>query len=370
MGRSFLLDRSMRVLRGLSVLALALSLGGCGFVHFGRLPTPDDTSLQNAYVDLGIQQKILKQELVLARKEEDALRDALDHAVAPATGAAPNLSLQLETTTRELATLRANYAKLQAEIASPAPAADPRVPELEANLKSESATAAQLQEQNTQLQRELAVAQTQNAQLAQQLKLSLAEAKQSHDTITRLGTDMEAEREARAHAEEATRALRVQLDAVMARATAAAAVPPPVSTAPSNSALAALAQAKAPPSGSVPMALVELHSKGPQPVNGPNEPRPGEHSPTNSPAPPPANITVGSPTPATTTQPSPAPSLPASAPGSRTYTVQAGDTLEKIAVREYGAADQWTKIYEANAGLLSANQGLKPGMTLQIPAKD
>jgi nucleoid-associated protein YgaU len=54
-------------------------------------------------------------------------------------------------------------------------------------------------------------------------------------------------------------------------------------------------------------------------------------------------------------------------PAARVHVVEPGDTLEKISKRYYGAADRWAKIYEANVTTLSASQGLKPGMKLQIP---
>ena len=46
------------------------------------------------------------------------------------------------------------------------------------------------------------------------------------------------------------------------------------------------------------------------------------------------------------TAPAPAPrpaDIPAAAPAARTYTVKAGDSLSKIAKREYGDAAEWKK---------------------------
>src|SRR5688572_19028729 len=97
--------------------AALLLLPGCGYIHFGRLPAgataTGDATMAEAYSALSTEHKILKQELALARREGDALRATLDRAGS--TTAAPGLVAQLNETTRELASLRASHAKLQAE---------------------------------------------------------------------------------------------------------------------------------------------------------------------------------------------------------------------------------------------------------------
>ena len=51
-----------------------------------------------------------------------------------------------------------------------------------------------------------------------------------------------------------------------------------------------------------------------------------------------------------------------------TYTVQSGDSLSKIAQRQYGSASAWTKIYNANKTTIGDNPDLiKPGQKLTIP---
>src|SRR4051812_25229889 len=52
---------------------------------------------------------------------------------------------------------------------------------------------------------------------------------------------------------------------------------------------------------------------------------------------------------------------------SRTYTVQAGDSLSKISKKYYGDADQYMKIFEANRGLLTDPNKISPGQELTIP---
>jgi nucleoid-associated protein YgaU len=59
---------------------------------------------------------------------------------------------------------------------------------------------------------------------------------------------------------------------------------------------------------------------------------------------------------------------PAAAPAVETYTVQAGDTLSKIAKDKLGDAKAYMKIFEANRDLLSDPDKIKPGQVLKIPA--
>jgi nucleoid-associated protein YgaU len=55
------------------------------------------------------------------------------------------------------------------------------------------------------------------------------------------------------------------------------------------------------------------------------------------------------------------------ADSARTYTVQAGDSLSKIAKREYGDASKWKAIYEANRDKISNPDLIHPGQALTIP---
>jgi nucleoid-associated protein YgaU len=74
----------------------------------------------------------------------------------------------------------------------------------------------------------------------------------------------------------------------------------------------------------------------------------------------------------------PAPARPAPVPTSagtsgttagHSYTVVAGDSLSKIAKREYGDANSWNRIYEANRDIIKDPDLIYPGQTLKIPAK-
>ncbi|HVF56551.1 MAG TPA: LysM peptidoglycan-binding domain-containing protein [Pyrinomonadaceae bacterium] len=50
-----------------------------------------------------------------------------------------------------------------------------------------------------------------------------------------------------------------------------------------------------------------------------------------------------------------------------TYTVQAGDTLSKIAAEYYGNDKEYMAIYNANRDQLDDPDDLKVGQTLKIP---
>jgi len=65
-------------------------------------------------------------------------------------------------------------------------------------------------------------------------------------------------------------------------------------------------------------------------------------------------------------QPAPAPPPPPK-PVERFYEVVAGDTLSKIALKYYGSANKYMKIFEANRDILSNPDLIKPGQKLRIP---
>ncbi len=53
----------------------------------------------------------------------------------------------------------------------------------------------------------------------------------------------------------------------------------------------------------------------------------------------------------------------------KVYVVVSGDSLSKIAQREYGDANAWNQIYEANRDLLKDPDKIFPGQKLKIPPK-
>jgi nucleoid-associated protein YgaU len=78
-----------------------------------------------------------------------------------------------------------------------------------------------------------------------------------------------------------------------------------------------------------------------------------------------SNVQGGASSTAPPPQPAPA---PASAP--RIYTVVAGDSLSKIAKREYGKASLWPRIFEANKDQIKNPDLIHPGQQLRIPDPD
>ena len=56
------------------------------------------------------------------------------------------------------------------------------------------------------------------------------------------------------------------------------------------------------------------------------------------------------------------------AQAAKTYTVQSGDTLSKIAKQHLGDANAYMKIFNANKDQLSDPDKIKPGQVLKIPA--
>jgi nucleoid-associated protein YgaU len=75
-----------------------------------------------------------------------------------------------------------------------------------------------------------------------------------------------------------------------------------------------------------------------------------------------SNVVGGS----SSTAPAPAGDKTPAAP--RTYVVQKGDTLSKIAKKFYGATTEWRLIYEANRDQIKDPDLIQPGWSLTIPA--
>ena len=58
----------------------------------------------------------------------------------------------------------------------------------------------------------------------------------------------------------------------------------------------------------------------------------------------------------------------ASSTATRIYEVVSGDSLSKIAKREYGDANKWKQIFDANRDLIKDPNKIFPGQKLKIPA--
>lgn len=311
----------MRLLRAPLALALLLASSGCGYVHFGRLPqatTPSDATLNTAYSNLSTEHKILKQELVLSRKEGDALRAALENRT---TGNSPELVARLNETSRELAALRSSYAKLS-ETKSPSAAAAASAGALEEKLAGSLRNYTQLQEENARLRSEVDRTRTENLALTAQVKTVTTQNEQAQAALSQLNTELLAQKEARARAEQQAAANAAQLTAVMASA---------------NAQPATLTQAR------------ETSSRASTALAVPTDAPATAELRTN-----PGRLT-----------PAPEAAVPVDAP--RLHTVQPNETLEKIAQKYYGDPARWRTIYFANNAQLSGGRPLKPGMQLEIP---
>lgn len=59
----------------------------------------------------------------------------------------------------------------------------------------------------------------------------------------------------------------------------------------------------------------------------------------------------------------------ASKPTMERYTVQKGDTLQKISKKFYGTTKKWAKIYEANKDMLKGPNKIYPGQVISIPVE-
>ncbi|MFH1359548.1 MAG: LysM peptidoglycan-binding domain-containing protein [Candidatus Omnitrophota bacterium] len=53
--------------------------------------------------------------------------------------------------------------------------------------------------------------------------------------------------------------------------------------------------------------------------------------------------------------------------GVQNYTVQKGDTLQKISMQFFNTNKKWQKIYDANKDVIKDPNRIKPGMVLRIP---
>ena len=56
-----------------------------------------------------------------------------------------------------------------------------------------------------------------------------------------------------------------------------------------------------------------------------------------------------------------------SSTAAKIYEVVSGDSLSKIAKREYGNANEWRRIFDANQDILKDPDKIYPGQKLKIP---
>ena len=80
-----------------------------------------------------------------------------------------------------------------------------------------------------------------------------------------------------------------------------------------------------------------------------------------------SNVQSGGSSTAPTAPSVPEPTATAGSTSTKTYIVAKGDSLSKIAKREYGDANQWRRIYEANKDLIKDPDLIYPGQELKVP---
>ena len=255
--------RLPRDISGFAVFAL-LAFSGCTYVHFGRLPEPvttvvGDEKLLKENGDLRLEKKMLQQELALTRSQGEALRSAIENRTADGD-TSKRLADKLTETTRELAALRANYAKLQTERAQ-APNANPaEIADLKSQLGATEEKLAdslhnytQLQEEIGHLRTEVDHTRTENLALTEKVKVVTAENEQAQAALAQLNTDLLAQKAERTRVAQDAATLRTQLDSANTRLSALA----QQRTAPAGEARALAA----PDAGDLPAQLEELRKK-------------------------------------------------------------------------------------------------------------
>ena len=348
-------------LRALAAALALLTLSGCAYVHFGRLP-PSSPQLTQENSDLRLEKTILQQELAIAHKEGDALRTAL---TAQAGGGAREneLASKLEATSRELADLRTRYAAMQEVLAHPptassgagsavsATALQARLTTTEDQLAAALRDSSKLRDDNTHLRQDLDQARSENAALAVQMRDVGTRNRETQTTLAQLNSDLLAQRESRARAEGATEALREQLRAVIAQirpVSPAPTIDESPKTAASNVPAVQTSDVRAPlvrGSATAPIATFSTSSK------------PGQPAATSGAS----GVTTAAPTEVNVTQ--------FTTVSPRIHQVAAGETLETIATKYYGNPGRSRLIYDANEALLRDGQRITAGMKLVIPSE-
>jgi nucleoid-associated protein YgaU len=213
-----------RIPATLAALAATLALSGCGYVHLGRLPEPKttvigDDKLMQDNTDLRTEKKILQQELALTRAQGEALRMALENRAADGD-VSKQLVDRLNESSRELAVLRASYAKLQTESTAAArsvaeaTALKAQLGATEEKLATSLHNFTALQDEVTRLRTDVASSRAENVALSEKLKTAAAENAQAQAVLAQLNTDLLAQKDARLQAEQDVGVLRGELKSV------------------------------------------------------------------------------------------------------------------------------------------------------------
>ena len=223
--------RHQRIIHIFALPAL-LVFSGCGYVHLGKTPEPvttviGDDKLMKENADLRLEKKMLQQELLLTRSQGEALRSALENRAADGD-TSKRLVEKLNETTRELSTLRANYARLQTErnqavsSAAESSALRAQLGAAEEKLAGALRTYTELQEEVVRLKGDVDRTRAENVVLGEQVKTITAHNDQAQAALAQLNTDLLAQKDARFRAEQDAETLRTELKAAAPNSSALA----------------------------------------------------------------------------------------------------------------------------------------------------
>mgnify|MGYP003624954758 CR=1 FL=1 len=323
------------------VLLITLS-SGCGYIHFGRYDAPASTSsgLVEENTDLRMEKKVLKQELLLAHQEGQALRQALENRQT-GRGNDSQLARQLQDANRELSDLRNNLARLETERSrirdSSARMDNFEAVEQIAQLKTQLRISegkvdqtlesyAELKRENAQLRDEISRVRSTNAGLAHQVQSLTAQNEEVTAALSQLNSELLAQTGARRRAEEQSSSYQSQLKLILSKKSSA------------TSSLNDARQSSATGADDLD-ATLRMDQNSNQ-------------------APPTAILR---------TSPERLRQASATTPETRYHIVAEGDTLESISKLFYGRTQDWRTIYAANNEQLRGGRKLKVGMKLIIP---
>ncbi len=219
--------RPRRIFFPLSALTLFV-FSGCGYVHIGKMPeTPatvvGDEQLQKENTDLRLEKKLLEQELAITRSQGAALRSAIENRTADGD-TSKRLTEKLNDTTRELATLRASYAKIQLErsAANPAEMAalQTKLGRAEEQLAGSLRNYTQLQEEIGRLRAEVDRTRTENVALTEKVKVVTAQSEQAQAALAQLNVEFLAQKAERIRIEQDAATLRTDLESANTKISA------------------------------------------------------------------------------------------------------------------------------------------------------
>jgi nucleoid-associated protein YgaU len=211
----------MRLQRIVFVVPALLTLAGCGYIHVGRMPAPGTTVIADQHLlgenaGLRLEKKMLQQELALSRAQREALRMAIENRASDGD-TSRRLVERLNESSRELAALRGDYARLQSErdravaTAAEANALKARLGAAEEQLAVSLRAHTELQQEVIRLRGDVARSRDENLALSEQVKAVTATHEAAQVALTQLNRDLLNQKEARVQAEQDAEMLHAEL---------------------------------------------------------------------------------------------------------------------------------------------------------------